>query len=130
MKHKKDTAAQTILRRILAPLSRYKQQDQDLGQFWDCLFGADDKRDLLTFRARRSLRLPGLYFTADNIRVQGIGPRDVGKGEMIYARVYLETGAADVEHTVGHRSNVFSLTSTEWNWLRPQLDPVRLRARR
>lgn len=127
---KKDSAAQTILRRFLAPFSRYKKPDQDLGQFWDVLFGADDKRDLLTFRAKKPLRLPGLYFVADNMRIQGIGPRDVKKGELLIARVNLETGAADVEHSVKMRENVFALTSTAWNWLRPQLQPVNMKARR
>lgn len=128
-KKSKEPAAKTILRRFLAPLSRFKHMEQDMGQHWDAIF-AVDRHDVETFRARSAFRMPGLYYVAGSIKVQGIGPRDVNKGELFYVRIDSETGAADVEHSISNQENVFSLTSSEWGAVRLKLQPVRLKTTR
>ena len=126
-KKKQDTAAKTILKRFIAPLTWLKNKDQDLGQFWDSLFGLE-VRDIYTFRAKCALTLPGLYYVAGSkVKIQGIGPRHVNKRELLYARIDKVTGEADVEHSVNNQENVFALNSSEWGALRLKLEPVRLK---
>lgn len=122
----KESAARTILRRFLAPFSRFKHKDQDMGQHWEQLFGSS-VREIRTFRAKRALTLPGLFYVSGSVTIQGIGPRDVNKDELLYVRINHETGNADVEHSVRNQENVFALTSSEWGALRLKLEPVRLK---
>lgn len=116
--------AEKIFRYFLAPLSRFKVPEIDMGMHWDCLFNAGS-RHIYVFKAKKTFDLPGLYYLAGNVKVQGVGPRHVKRGEYLFVRVdATDPNHIDVEHSIRNEEHVFALNSSEWGWIKLNLTPV------
>lgn len=122
-------AAGDIFKKFLAPLSRYKPDELDMGQFWECLFHVEE-RTIQAYKARASFKLPGLYYLSGNVKIQGVGPRQVKRGEYLFVRTSnLDPNRVDVEHNIRDEEHVFALNSSEWGWVRLKLEPVNYKKR-
>jgi hypothetical protein len=109
-------SAKAIWTRIIAPLIRYKPQDQDMKQWLEILFHTED-RTIQRFVVKKPFTMPGLYHTAPLTKVQGIGPRHVNKGDIIWARMDVRNPSEiQVEIERKTRGHLFSLDSSQWGW--------------
>lgn len=108
----------TIYKRFLAPLVRYKHPDMDLHSFWEHLFHAEE-RQIQRFRVDRPFKMPGLFYTAPTIKVQGIGERNVKEGDVLFVRTdSLTPNQIDVEWLKPGQDYVYELTSSEWGLIK------------
>ena len=107
-----------IFRRIIAPLVRYKPADWTLEQFLGELFAVND-RDITRYKVQRQFRMPGLYCEAPLMPVQGIGPREIKRGDIIWVRTDRQTpNSIDVQWLKPAHDHLFKLDSTQWGWVK------------
>ena len=116
-------AAGEIIKRILGPLTRWKPNGMDVGMFWDELFHLSE-RSITFCKARRNFRMPGLYYEAPTVKIQGIGDRVVRKNSSIFIRTDTRRpGFVDIEIAEVDSSRVFSLTTMQLSEIRRNLEP-------
>jgi hypothetical protein len=71
------------------------------------------------------LRMPGLYFAAPLIKVQGIGPRTIRADADVWVRTDERTpNQIEVQWIDGVHDRQFELTMSEWNSVAPLLERV------
>ena len=107
-------------------LIRYRRENQSAQEYLEDLFDVDN-RNISMWQARRQFKMPGLYYIAGNIKVQGIGYRQVEKETILWLREdNRNKNYLDIEFLggVGKESHVFCITSSEWNKIKPSLQPI------
>ncbi len=91
-----------------------KPDRMDLTDWLQLIWGTKD-RDVTRYIARREFKMPGLYHTAANVKIQGIGPRTVVEGAEIWVRTDArEMDKVEVQWVEGNWERQFTLTKTEW----------------
>jgi hypothetical protein len=110
-----------IFRRFIAPLSKYKPEHMGLDAFWDKLFHVST-RDIERYTVSKGFKMPGLCFIAPTVKIQGVGPREVKRGDILYVRTDATTpNLIDVQWLKSGIDVTYSLNSTEWGWVRLHL---------
>lgn len=110
-------SAPIIWKRIIAPLLRYKPIDQDMKQYLELLFHTHE-RPINRYVVRKQFSMPGLYHVSALTKVQGIGPRHVVVGDILWVRTdtrYPNEIQVEIERKT--RGHLFSLDSSQWGWI-------------
>lgn len=114
----------TIYRLFFGPIiQNHKPKQMEIDAFMEELFDFKN-RDITRYVARRHFVLPGLYRLAPNMKVQGIGYRDVKAGTEVFVRRDARNpDTIDVEFMGGQggKDQVFALSLSEWNHVAPHL---------
>jgi hypothetical protein len=76
-------------------------------------------RGIERYRVRKPFRMPGLYYAAGAVKVQGLGYRDIKDKMVLLVRTDDREPFVDVEVHAGqgNKDQVFQLTSSEWGWV-------------
>ncbi len=83
-------------------------------------------RDISRFKVRKYFKLPGLYYMAGSLPIQGLGYRDMKPGDILIVRTDERTKITDVETFAGQgkKDQVFQLNESQWGWVKLQVDEV------
>jgi hypothetical protein len=81
-------------------------------------------RDITRFSVKKPFKLPGLYYMAGALKIQGLGYRQMKTGDILWVRTDERTKKADVEVLAGQgqKDQVFELNESEWGWVRLHLE--------
>jgi hypothetical protein len=110
-----------IFKKFIGPLVRYKPHTMDLKGFWEYLFHVG-ARDIERYVVAKPFRMPGLCFVAPTVKIQGVGPRDVKPGTILWVRTDADTpDLIDVQWLAPGLDVTYSLTASEWGWVRLKL---------
>lgn len=113
-----------IYEKFFGPLIQYKPPHYSIKDWLEELFHFRH-RDIVRYVAKRSFTLPGLYYLAPLMPVQGIGFRSVKEGDELFVRTDARTpDVVDVEFHGGQggKEQVFRLTASEWGWTKLRLE--------
>jgi hypothetical protein len=111
-----------IFRHFFGPLVRYKHEEQSLGQFMGELFGLNE-RTITRYKVKKPFKIPGLFATAPHRKIQGIGERNVKRGDILWVRTDItKPNSIDVQWLKPGQDLVFELNEREFNWIRLNLE--------
>jgi hypothetical protein len=78
-------------------------------------------RDIIRYEAEKEFEIPGHFYAAPSVKVQGIGYRTVKPGTELHARTDARRpDSIDVEFQGGQGGaiQVFALSPSEWEWVK------------
>lgn len=113
-----------IYEHFFGPLIRYKPQDYSIRDWMDVLFDLKN-RDVVRYTAKKAFMMPGHFYAAPLMKVQGLGSRDVKPGTELYVRKDAHNpDVIDVEFQGGQggANQVFALTAPEWGRVQRYLE--------
>jgi hypothetical protein len=128
---KSKDSVETIYELFLAPLIQFKPQNITLREWWEFIFDVHN-RGIERVRVVKAFKMPGLYYTSSSVKVQGVGYRQVRKGDELMVRFNDRApDEIDVEWFggPGKRDNVFALNATQWRWVERHCSPIKRRNR-
>lgn len=105
---------------------RYCPEDKSVREFLEDLFNVDH-RNITIWKSKRGFRMPGLHYLTGNVKVQGIGFRDVTPNSLLWVREDTKNpGYYDVEFMGGQGGGeqVYQLTASEWLSIQIHCDPI------
>jgi hypothetical protein len=106
---------------FFAPLVHYKPAEMPIKDWMELLFDFRN-RDIVRYVATKPFKMPGLFYQAANIKVQGMGYRKVAVGDAMWVRHDARNPrVVDIEVQTGAGDQVFQLTSSEFNRIGPNL---------
>lgn len=113
-----------IYRLFFGKLTQYKPHEMTLQEWNEVLFDVKN-RDIQMFEAKKAFKMPGLYYTAPLVKIQGLGFRDIPERTILFARTDSRSDTVDVECFAGQgkKDLVFCLTTQEWTRLQVHLKP-------
>jgi hypothetical protein len=97
---------------------KHKPHQQSINEFLEQTFDFKN-REIIRYVATRDFVLPGLYYSAPLMKVQGIGYRDIKQGTELWVRKDARVpDTVDVEFMGGQggKDQVFALSRSEWDW--------------
>lgn len=94
----------------------FHKQPRDRGQFLDDVFGPEE-RQILNWITYRDFPLPGLYYAAGNVKLQGVGFNKIKAGSVITSRHVVGSPTVDVEFYALGKEHVFCLDIQQWTWI-------------
>lgn len=110
----------TIYKYFFGPLIiNHKPKQMEIDAFMEEIFDFKN-RDITRFVAVRDFVLPGILRAAPNMKIQGIGYRDVKEGTELYVRKDArEPDVIDVEFFGGQggKDQVFCLDKSQWEYV-------------
>lgn len=112
----------TLYKYFFGRFFHLKPDNQELRDFLDEVVFNLKTRDIVRYEARRDFTMPGLYYAASLVKIQGIGYRQVKAGTELFVRKDATTPEAiDVEFMGGQggKDQVFCLTGSQWNSIAP-----------
>lgn len=111
-----------IYRLFFAKLTYMKPHEMSLQAFHEELFDTKN-RDIVMYDVMKPFKMPGLYLVAPNVKIQGIGYRDIPTKTVVYVRTDSRVDTVEVEAFAGpgKRAQVFSLTLNEWDFVQKHL---------
>lgn len=102
---------------FIGPLiCNHKPHQMEIDAFMEQLFDFKN-RDITRYVAKNDFVLPGLYYSAPLMKVQGVGYRDVKAGTELYVRKDARSpNTIDVEFFGGQggKDQVFALDKSQW----------------
>jgi hypothetical protein len=103
----------------------YKPETMSLQEWNEELFDVKN-RDIAVMEATEAFRMPGLYYAAPLVKIQGIGFRDIPARAICFVRTDSRSDTIDVEVFAGpgKKDSVFALTTSEWNSIAAYLKPM------
>lgn len=101
-----------IFKLILGPFTVFKPAEMTVSEWFEFLFHTK-YRDITRYQVMRPFRMPGLYYTAPTVKVQGIGTRDVPAGAFLFVRTDTRFPDTNDVQWVGREDRQFCLNSTE-----------------
>jgi hypothetical protein len=113
-----------IYRHFLGPLIRYKPNSLSIKDWMEVIFDSSN-RDVTRYVCKAAFKMPGLYYAAAGVKVQGIGYRQVEPGTVLWVRMDArQPDVVDVELFTGQggKDQIFCLTRSEWSWVALHLD--------
>jgi hypothetical protein len=108
-------------------VEKYAEEDQTAHSFLEELFDVDH-RHIEQYQCVKLFKMPGLYYAAARVKLQGAGPRRITRGTLLMVRQDDRSQDVDVEFTAAGEDHVFCLTQSEWEWVRLHLKSEGLRA--
>lgn len=110
-------------------VERFGDPESSAHSFMEKLFDVDHRK-IEQYQAVKQFRMPGLYYAAARVKLQGVGVRRVTRGTFIMARIDDKSPGIDVEFFGGRggRELVFHLTPAEWEEVKLNLKSEGLRA--
>ena len=102
---------------------KQKPKNMEIDAFMEHIFDFKN-RDITRYVATRDLVIPGLYYSAPLMKVQGIGYRHISAGQEIYVRRDARApDTVDVEFFGGQggKDQVFALSLSEWEHVKMHL---------
>jgi hypothetical protein len=111
-----------IYKLFFGRLHHLKPDVMSLGEWMEYLFDYKN-RDIARFVATKEFTMPGLFYTAGSVKVQGLGYRQVPEGAALLVRSDDRTNTVDVDWMggQGEKEQVFCLSASEWGWVKLHL---------
>jgi hypothetical protein len=108
-----------IYKYFFGPLIHYKPALMPIKDWMEILFDLKN-REITRYLVERPFHMPGLYYSAPAMKVQGIGYRDVKPDSIIWVRKDARNpDQIDVEFLGGQgkKDQMFQLTEHEWDYV-------------
>ncbi len=108
-----------IYKWFFGKLNFLKPESYTLKDWEEHLFDLKN-RDITRFSVTKPFKMPGLYYMAGALPIQGLGYRAMKAGDILWVRTDERTKKADVEVHVGQgqKEQVFELDESQWGWVR------------
>lgn len=105
-------------------VQQYSEEEQSADSFMEELF-RPDLRPISQWKVVKNFKMPGLYYDAASVKVQGIGYRKMALKTIVMARIDERDETVDIEFFggPGKKDQVFCLTKLEWEWVKLHLVP-------
>lgn len=116
-----------IWKHFLGPLLQYKPFDMDMKAFLEDTVFDIKHREIMRYRAKQPFTMPGLYYAAPMMRVQGLGYRHINEGTEMFVRFDARNpDSVDVEYNAGqgNAEQWLNLTRSEWYHIAPLLEEI------
>ncbi len=113
-----------IYKLFFGKLTQYKPHEMTLQEWNETLFDVKN-RDIQMYEATKAFKMPGLYYVAPLVKIQGLGFRAIPEKTILFARTETRSENVDVEVFAGQgkKDLVFCLTNNEWGRLQGCLRP-------
>lgn len=120
-------AIQDLYRYFFGRLIHYKPEGLSIKDWMEEVFGVK-YRDISCYVCTKPFIMPGLFYAAGAVKVQGMGYRYVEPGDQLYVRQDVRSpDSVDVEINSGQgkRTQVFNMDGLQWERTRLSLEPYR-----
>lgn len=108
-----------IYKWFFGPLIFYKPHDMAIKEWLEYLFDVKN-REITRYRVTKPFTVPGLYYSAPLVKVQGIGYRELKEDDILWVRRDARNpDTIDVEFMggQGRADQVFALNSSQWGFV-------------
>lgn len=116
-----------IYKLFFGPLIQYKPNTLSINEWLESLFDVRN-REITQYKCTKPFEMPGLYCQAALVRVQGLGFRDVAKGDRLWVRTDARSpNEIEVEfHGRGSQraDTVFLLDKSEWGLVQLSIEEI------